>query len=111
MKKIWLMLAALCLAVGLTACGGQSTSQTASSTANNDSSAATITIANMSFGDPVTVAPGAKVTVKNDDSPEHSVTSRTAGQFDVEVGGGKQGTLTAPNAPGSTPSTANTTRR
>ena len=61
---------------------------------------ATITIANMSFGDPVTVAPGAEVTVKNDDTAEHSVTSETEGVFDEHVDGGEQDTFTAPTEPG-----------
>ena len=61
---------------------------------------ATITIANMSFGDPVTVAPGAEVTVKNDDTPEHSVTSDTEGAFDKDVDGGEADTFTAPTEPG-----------
>ncbi len=54
----------------------------------------------MSFGDPVTVAPGAKITLKNDDTAEHSVTSQTEGMFDVHVDGGEQGTFTAPTEPG-----------
>jgi plastocyanin len=54
----------------------------------------------MAFGDPITVAPGTQITVKNDDSAEHSVTSRTEGQFDVHVDGGQQKTLTAPSQPG-----------
>ncbi|GAC1411719.1 MAG: hypothetical protein NVS4B6_30470 [Mycobacterium sp.] len=54
----------------------------------------------MSFGGPVTVPPGAKVTIKNDDSAEHSVTSDAAGKFNVEVEGKVQGTLTAPTEPG-----------
>jgi plastocyanin len=54
----------------------------------------------MSFGEPITVSPGAQVTIKNDDSAEHSVTSDTAGKFDVEVEGKEQGTLTAPTEPG-----------
>ena len=62
--------------------------------------AATITIANMGFGDPITVAPGAQVSVTNDDSVEHSVTSQTAGQFDVHVDGNEKGTFTAPTEPG-----------
>lgn len=65
-----------------------------------DAEAATITIEGMSFGEPITVAPGAQITVKNQDSAEHSVTSRTEGQFDVHVDGGQQGTLTAPTEPG-----------
>jgi plastocyanin len=63
-------------------------------------SAATITIASMNFGEPITVPPGAQITIKNDDSAEHSVTSDTAGKFDVEVEGTEQGTLTAPTEPG-----------
>jgi plastocyanin len=54
----------------------------------------------MSFGAPLTVPPGAQITIKNDDSAEHSVTSDTAGKFDVEVEGKEQGTLTAPTEPG-----------
>jgi len=57
----------------------------------------------MDFGDPITVSPGAQVAVTNEDGPEHSVTSKTAGQFDVEVDGGKQGTFTAPTQPGEYP--------
>ncbi len=56
-----------------------------------EAAGATITIANMSFGDPVTVAPGAEVTVKNDDTAEHSVTSDTEGVFDEHVDGGEAG--------------------
>ena len=54
----------------------------------------------MNFGEPVTVPAGAQITIKNDDSAEHSVTSQTAGQFDVHVDGNEQGTLTAPTEPG-----------
>jgi plastocyanin len=63
-------------------------------------SAATITIAGNSFGAPITVSPGAQITIKNNDSAEHSVTSDTAGKFDVEVDGNEQKTLTAPTEPG-----------
>jgi plastocyanin len=62
--------------------------------------AATMTIASMNFGQPITVPPGAQITVKNDDSAEHSVTSDTEGKFDVHVDGREQGTLTAPMEPG-----------
>jgi plastocyanin len=123
MKKICLFCAALCLAaVVATACGESETTTeeretgtatmtgsptTAQATATTEATgapapagAATITITGMSFGDPVTVPPGAQITIKNDDSAEHSVTSQTAGQFDVHVDGNQQGTLTAPTAPG-----------
>jgi plastocyanin len=118
MKRFGLIWAVMCLVAALaTACGGSSNTteergtQTATLTASATGTAeatsgpaaagaATITIASMSFGEPITVSPGAQVTVKNDDSAEHSVTSDTAGKFDVEVEGKEQGTLTAPTEPG-----------
>ncbi|HEX2398710.1 MAG TPA: cupredoxin domain-containing protein [Mycobacterium sp.] len=118
MKRFGLLCAALCLVAAFaTACGGSSNTteeretgtatMTASPTGTAEAtsgpaaaSAATITIANMSFGDAITVPPGAAITIKNDDSAEHSVTSDTAGKFDVEVEGKEQGTLTAPTEPG-----------
>jgi len=118
MKRFGLFCAAMCLVAAFaTACGGSNTSKqepetgtataTASPTATAEQTsgpaaagAATITIANMSFGEPITVSPGAQITIKNDDSAEHSVTSDTAGKFDVEVEGKEQGTLTAPTEPG-----------
>jgi plastocyanin len=117
MKRFGLFCAAICLVAAIaTACGGSSTSpqeQTGTATATASptgtaeatsgpaaAGAATITIANMNFGEPITVPPGAQITIKNDDSAEHSVTSDTAGKFDVEVEGKEQGTLTAPTEPG-----------
>ena len=95
MKKISMFLAAMGLiAVIVTACGGSSSTDettenaTSSAQATNENSpsataGATITIANMAFGEPLTVAPGAEIDVVNNDSVEHSVTSDTAGAFDV----------------------------
>ena len=118
MKRFGLFWAAMCLVAAFaTACGGSNTSTqeketgtataTASPTATAEQTsgpaaagAATITIASMSFGEPITVSPGAQITIKNDDSAEHSVTSDTAGKFDVHVDGKEQGTLTAPTEPG-----------
>jgi plastocyanin len=118
MKRFGLFCAAMCLVAAFaTACGGSNTSKqepetgTATATASPTATAgetsgpaaagaATITIANMSFGEPITASPGAQITIKNDDSAEHSVTSDTAGKFDVEVEGKEQGTLTAPTEPG-----------
>lgn len=110
---VWLVV------VTATACGQSSTEQqptgetatatgsptagaqtTATQAAPATPAAATITISGMSFGEPVTVSPGAQVAITNDDSAEHSVTSETAGVFDVHVDGGQQGTLTAPMQPG-----------
>ena len=57
----------------------------------------------MAFGEPLTVAPGAEIAIANNDSVEHSVTSDTAGAFDVDVDGKEKGTLTAPSQPGEYP--------
>jgi plastocyanin len=118
MKRFGLFWAAMCLVAAMaTACGGSETATqetgtgtataTASATGTAEATsappaagAATITITNMSFGEPLTVPPGAQITIKNDDSAEHSVTSDTAGKFDVHVDGKEQGTLTAPPEPG-----------
>ena len=112
MKRFGLFWAAMCLVAAVaTACGGSSNTtqatgtETATATAEQTNgpaaaSGATLTIANMSFGAPLTVSPGAQITIKNDDSVEHSVTSDAAGKFNVEVDGKEQGTLTAPTEPG-----------
>jgi plastocyanin len=102
-----------CVAAIATACGGSGSNQqaTASASASIESTAtsaagapaAKLTIANFNFGQPITVPPGAQIAVTNADSAEHSVTSDTAGKFDVEVAGGKGATLTAPTEPGSYP--------
>jgi plastocyanin len=105
MNKIWQLALGLCVvAAVLTACGSAKTDHDASGTtttaASSTAAAATITIKGMNFGEPITVAPGATISIVNDDSVEHSVTSRTAGKFDTEVDGGEHGTLTAPTEPG-----------
>ena len=116
MKKISVFLSATAV-VGalLTGCGGSgdtdekasaTTTATADSpTADSPTAAAgpTLTIANMSFGEPLTVAPGTEINIVNNDTAEHSVTSRTEGAFDVHVDGGKRKTLTAPTQPGEYP--------
>ena len=115
MKKISMFLAVMgIIAVIVTACGGSSSTYettenaTSSAQAANEKSpsttvGATITIANMAFGEPLTVSPGAQIDVVNNDSVEHSVTSDTAGAFDVEVDGNEKKTLTAPSQPGDYP--------
>jgi plastocyanin len=120
MKKIAMLVAASAVIVAVgTACsgsnddgsgnsGGETTNAataTETPTATQDdttaaASAATITIENMAFGDPITVAPGAEVRIANNDSVEHSVTSQAEGVFDVHVDGQQKGTLIAPTEPG-----------
>ena len=121
MKKICMFLATMSLIAAIaTACGGSSstdeTTETATAaetatsseatTSENSPTAtagATITIENMAFGEPLTVAPGAEISIVNNDSAEHSVTSETAGSFDVHVDGKQKGTLIAPTEPGEYP--------
>jgi plastocyanin len=110
MKRIGMFLAATALVTTLlTACGSSGTSQsTAASTAASSSegsatamSGPTITIADMAFGQPLTVAPGTQINIVNKDTVEHSVTSDTAGAFSQDADGGESATLTAPSQPGS----------
>ncbi|MDT5209774.1 MAG: hypothetical protein QOF67_2189, partial [Mycobacterium sp.] len=110
MKRIGLFCAAMCLVAAFaTACGGSNTSTqekasgTATATASPTASAgpaaaagSTITISSMSFGDPITVSPGAQIAITNKDSVEHSVTSDAADKFSVDVEGNEEGKLTAP---------------
>jgi plastocyanin len=99
MKKLLVLLFGLCVVAALaTACGGSTATSQKSETATA-SGGATITIANFSFGDPITVSPGAPVTINNTDSVEHSVTSDTAGKFDTDVDGKESKTFTAPSEP------------
>jgi plastocyanin len=121
MRKFLLFWVGLCLVAAVAACGGSGTATeeqdagtatlTASPTETDEAAtetatappaagAPTITMADMSFGEPITVSPGAQITVINNDSVEHSVTSRDEGKFDVHVDGNQQATLTAPTEPG-----------
>lgn len=76
-------------------------SQAATGSPDSTSSAASITIKDFAFGDPITVSPGATVTVTNMDTAEHTVTADQGSAFDVEIqGGGVTATFTAPSAPG-----------
>ncbi|WAH98952.1 cupredoxin domain-containing protein [Arthrobacter sp. MMS18-M83] len=64
----------------------------------------TITIKNFGYQGPVSVSPGAKVMVKNEDAQAHTVTSDDGKAFDAAVdGGGGTAHFTAPSAPGSYP--------
>ncbi|MDT5002572.1 MAG: hypothetical protein QOK12_4677 [Mycobacterium sp.] len=82
---------------------GATSAAPATSSAAPAASGPTITISGMAFGDPVSVSPGAQVAITNSDGVEHSVTSKTAGQFDTEVDANGQKTFTAPTQPGEYP--------
>jgi plastocyanin len=76
--------------------GGESPSATAGS------GKAVIAIADFVFAVPASVAPGARITIKNGDSQAHTITS-TTGAFDVMVDPNGTATFTAPSKPGSYP--------
>jgi len=63
----------------------------------------TITISGMSFGEPLTVSPGATIVIVNKDTVEHSVTSKPEPGFSTDVDGGEQESFTAPTQPGDYP--------
>lgn len=117
MTKIGSLVGALLvLGTVITGCSSSTTpgASSGSSSASSSSAAAmtgpeastapadgtTITISGMAFGEPISVAPGATVTIDNEDAVEHSVTSDQKGAFDQDVDGGKQATFTAPTEPG-----------
>ena len=121
-KARMLTISAAGLLVALTGCGSSATtpdnatpsatstaSETSATTSPASGTSATqaaepamITIKDFAYTLPASVAPGAKVTVKNEDSQNHTVTS--AGAFDVKVtGGGGTATFTAPSKAGSYP--------
>lgn len=112
----------LALALGLLAsCGGaeddpgatagSTTTTTTSDAATSDaatSSAATseavvLVIVDFAYEVPDTVPPGAEITIRNEDSVGHTVTSDDETTFDVAVGPGEEVTMTAPEEAGEFP--------
>ena len=96
----------------VTACSSGSVTTTSSSTEAAPASVATapatttpaagltITIGDFNCGDPLTVRPGATVTVVNSDGAEHTVTADSGSAFNAEVSGKGTTTFTAPTQPG-----------
>lgn len=80
-----------------------STSSVTSSASTGSQPAAkatTITIKNFGYTVSGTAAPGAKVSVTNNDSTAHTVTADSGATFDVTVDPGKTATFTAPDKAG-----------
>jgi plastocyanin len=80
----------------------EAASSSAAPSAPAAATAATISIDGFKYTD-VTVPAGAQITVVNNDSAEHTVTSDTSGAFNVEVEGRHKATFTAPTQPGTYP--------
>lgn len=84
-----------------TAPADSTTAAATTGTTGTTTAAAGITIRNFDFGTPLTVSPGAMVSVTNMDSAGHTVTADQGSAFDVDVkGSGGTATFTAPSAPG-----------
>lgn len=123
-RRITLLAAVPALALTLAACGTSNTDAapstsmsltmtppSASSSSSPSSSAEpststsgaaaapVISIADFAYKVPASVAPGAKITIKNADSQAHTVTSQDGG-FDVKIDPGGSATITAPMKPG-----------
>ncbi|MGH9096052.1 MAG: cupredoxin domain-containing protein [Acidimicrobiales bacterium] len=94
-------------ALALTACsssGSTTSSSTHPGSGSPGGSGQTITIKNFSFSpSDMTVAPGAPVTVTNDDSVAHTLTSKSGGFDTGNIQAGQSKTFTAPNRAGSYP--------
>ena len=65
------------------------------------SSSGTIKIKDFKYGAPLTVAPGAKIEVENEDTAQHDVVSDDGSSFKTALlGQGEKTTFTAPTKPG-----------
>jgi plastocyanin len=96
-----LLIPAAILAGGCAPGGGSPGGTTApAATTQATTAAASITIRDFDFGAPVSVPPGAVVSVVNMDSAGHTVTADQGSAFDVDIRGGGTATFTAPSAPG-----------
>ncbi|MHC6219696.1 cupredoxin domain-containing protein [Arthrobacter sp. MMS24-S77] len=96
--------AALIAVSGCGSSGGGYQGASSSPPSAASSQSLTITIKDFGYQGPVSVSPGAKVTVKNEDTQAHTITSDDGKAFDAAVdGGGGTGQFTAPTNPGSYP--------
>ena len=119
MKRVPTLVLPILLAVlALAACGNDSDDSSASSESEHGGNhmmtdmpsmsmpmsmpagAREIVISDFKYTLPGTFAPGEQVTVRNDDTAEHTVTADTGDLFDVEVEPGATATLTVPGQPG-----------
>ena len=82
-------------ATGTSAPGG---GEGSSSAAGEDGS--TITIKNFKYGEPLTVAPGARIEVENEDTARHDVVADDGSFKTPLLGQGEKATFTAPTRPG-----------
>lgn len=97
LKYLGTILAGLLLTLGGAGCSssGDESPETA------EAGQVVITMKDFKFAGPETVAPGATVTVVNEDRASHTLTSEADDFEEVVLDGGADGTFTAPTEPGS----------
>lgn len=117
MRYLRIALAALVVTVAIVACSSGSGSGSPAATSGSAATSgpagtpttssgggtpaeAAITILNFKYGDPLTVKPGATVTVTNQDSVRHDVVADDGGFKTELLGKGESSTFTAPTTPG-----------
>lgn len=83
--------------------GPASSAPATASSAPEAAAEAVITIKDFQYELPASVAPGATVTVINEDTAPHTVTAENDGGFDAVAAGGETVTFTAPEEPGEYP--------
>lgn len=106
-----LRFSALALTVGLlSSCGGGSdepgggtSAGTTDAGTGEQAASDVIVISDFAYQVPDSVAPGATVTIRNEDDQGHTVTSDDESTFDVNVGPGQEVTFTVPEEPGEYP--------
>nr|WP_296769179.1 cupredoxin domain-containing protein [Rhodococcus sp. (in: high G+C Gram-positive bacteria)] len=59
-----------------------------------------IVISDFRFAVPAAVSPGEQITIRNEDTAEHSVTADSGDAFDVDVDGGESVTMIVPSSAG-----------
>ena len=122
-RKVTLLAIVPVLALSLSACGSSngdpgasssspvssmdmssssSRSAAPSSSSSSPEAEAVISISDFAYAVPASVAPGATITIKNEDSQAHTVTSKDGG-FDVKVDPKGTATMQAPDKAGSYP--------
>ena len=106
-RLLALAVCAATLAVLLASCGGSSGSPPGSAPGSPTATSAAggITISGFAYSGTMTVKPGQKVTVTNDDSVTHTLTDKVSHKFDTGdiQGSGGTKTFTAPTQPGRYP--------
>ena len=106
-RRLALAVCAATLVVLLVSCGGSSGSSSGSAPATSAAHAAAggIRISGFAYSGTMTVKPGQKVTVTNDDSVTHTLTDKVSHKFDTGdiPGSGGTKTFTAPTQPGRYP--------